>query len=197
MMTPSPEQEANGERVFLITIRTEYGTSTLDSYVIRRAVANTYNEEGQLRKYNDGRDAKGLRNASWSGQKKTSLFIEDFAVSAYFKREDDTGKTDPYGVHHCFRNVHNLELPDAKAILNTLTKVGASLDKQAQEYGWPNSNDYAAHLLRVAKALGITTFLTYKNGIQSGSYDAAEFREHSAQYLSDVIANLIDKEVKK
>lgn len=193
MNTYSPEQEPAGTRAFLIVVKAEYDTIQIKAQVIRHAVAHTYDDNGVVKKCYDSKDGKGYRFASWSGNKKNSLFLENYTVSAWIRRED----LSVFGVTSSFRDLYQIEMNEAKAIVNTLTKIQASTEKQARVYGWPDSADYAGNLLRIASALGITQFLTYVDNAKGGSLETSDFRTHNATYLYDVITNMIEKAVKK
>lgn len=190
MINDYPDSEPNGQRVFLIETSDINGIRQITARVLREATAKTFREDCSMLKYNDGNDATGYRNATWLSDKKNALYVENFVVSAYISVSDKHA----YGCTNSYRDCHQVELREACAMSKSLMKLNTSLENQASEYGYTNSSDYTTFLLRTAKAFGITKFLTYRT--KNSGYDSSTFRVHNPTYLSDVVANLIDKENK-
>jgi hypothetical protein len=194
MLNYSPTSEVNSERVLLVNLEPKtqgLNCQRITARVLRRAVSKTVNDDGTTHEYNDGLNAKNFRNTTWSSNKKSALFVEDFVIYSQF----DLGSSDSvYGMSVKFADMYSVDLSQAEQVVRTLKTVEKSLDKIEQKYGRIASDDFASYLARVASVFGIDKFVFYteKNALKRDySYDQNSYDEYDAPSLAYKINQLV------
>ncbi len=87
----------------------------------------------------------------------------------------DAADTGSFAWHVEYRDVFAVQLPRARAMAATLTRVQRRTDKLTERYGHPTT--FSAYVLRAADALGITRFVWRVADKPSGiAYDDSDFR---------------------
>ena len=199
MIAYSPDQDTNAERFLLIRCEndrsSDYGHIT--AYVVRAAVPSRVDADTMREMYNDGPNAIGYRNCSWSSGAKSAVFVEDLKVHSQITKRnwsDGTPSTDfkPYGIGLRFMNIHSLEAREAAHMHNTFVKVQKKLDKLDEEFGHGDA-DLATFIVRVASALGIKKFLTYSKDARDFSLDRADLKVWAAKDVNWLVNNFIEE----
>lgn len=198
MLNYSAESEGRGERVMLIEIRPEvYGSSDyahITARVLRAAVPSGVNPDTGREQYNDGPDARGYRNCSWSSEKKNALMVEDLLIWSQLDKRVSGDREKPYGVGARFIDVHTIDgAGEAKHFFNTLSKIDAKMTKLDNEFGYA-SGDLATYIARVASILGIKRFITYKKDHRNGGDLAHDvFNTWRAKDVAFLVNEMIDR----
>lgn len=197
MTTYCPENDTNAERFMLIRLENDRSSefAHITAYVVRAAVPSRIDPDTQRETYNDGPNAIGYRNCSWTSDKKNALWVEDMIVhSQITKRNWDGTPTDsykPYGISIRFKP-YCVEAREAAHMANTFAKVGKKLDKLNEQFGYCN-DDLAAYIVRVASALGIKRFLTYGDKCSNYALDTADLKVWCAKDVEWLVNNRIEE----
>lgn len=187
----SAESDAIGTRVLFINIhddRYSTGYGKIDAVVLREAVSDAVNPDTGSTQYNDGKNVVGYRNVSWSGNKKSSLFVENLTLTCQF---DIANNELAYGNETCFREVFKIDLQESKAICNTLSHIEKSMNKLNSEFGY--TNEFGSYVARVAKILGIKKFIVLRDLNNTiSSWDQINVRHVSASNLNYEVEKMIE-----
>lgn len=124
--------------------------------------------DGKLRNFMEG---------SWPRE-----HMADLVISAQADENMTTANGEPYGWHTWYEEAHRVELDRAKGMVSTLSKVERGLRKLESELGYPET--FAGYAARVAKILGVSTFLWAANDRRSGMYDDTDWTKGDAVTMS-------------
>lgn len=199
MLNYSPEYE-QGERFMVIRLENERSSdyAHIEAYVVRQAVASRVNPDTNREEYNDGKNAIGFRNCSWSSNKKSALYVEDLKVKSQItKRNFGDGspvaanEQKPYGIECVFKS-YSVDRNEAKHIARTFDALDKKMDKMAEEFG-RCGDDLAQHIIRVAKSLGIKRFLTppKAGGYGSQSLETGDYRVWDVTDVDFIVNNYL------
>jgi hypothetical protein len=134
-----------------------------------------------VRVMDDGR----IRNLDSSGH-EVEKNLDNLSIGATMEYSERNPDTRPWGFHTVYRNVYQVEAFSAKRMARVLSALNKRLDKMTAEYGMPES--FGTYVMRVAKALGIKTFV-YKQAGKGYNYDDNEYAvvaiSAAQRYLAD------------
>lgn len=122
--------------------------------------------------------------------------LADLVISGQADENQTTHNGEPYGWHCWYEEPHRVELDRAEGMVKTLRKVERGVKKLESEFGYPDT--FAAYAARVAKVLGVKTFMWSNDG--SGNYDEQTWIKADAATLSHRISFILQdwrKEVAK
>lgn len=192
----SPENDTNAERFLLIKLENDRSSdyAHITAYVVRKAVPKGVNDKG-YENYNDGPNASGYRNCSYTSDKKSAYYVEDLQIHSQINKRNLDGSSavdkKPYGIGLRFKP-YCVELREATNIHSTLTRVSKKLSKLNDEFGY-GENDLATFITRVASVFGIKKFLTYGNDSRNWSLDSADLKTWSAKEVSWLVNNFTEE----
>lgn len=198
----SPESDTNAERFLLIKLENDSSSdfAHITAYVVRAAVPSAKDPESGRDFYNDGPDARGYRNCSYTSNKKSAFYVEDLQIhSQISKRNHDGSATSdwnrPYGIGLRFKP-YCVELREATNIYSTLTRATKKLEKLDEEFGY-GERDLATFIVRVATVFGIKKFLTYSKEAQKGyggyGLDSGNLKVWNTKEVDFVVSNFIEE----
>lgn len=188
----APSQEPDTERALLLTAKVgEYTPefANIIAVVVRRAKRDTVNPKTNRMEYFDGseHDADvGFRNCTWVSGRASAMYVEDLHIECQLDRKSEDPKL--YAHNHLFRP-HRVERAHADHMLSTFKRLDKGMEKIKSELGCVDSEDFAGYLLRLAKVMGIKTFIYYREGKTTGNL-AQSFHECSAHMLGGVIEKM-------
>jgi hypothetical protein len=195
----SPESDSNTERFLLIKLENDSSSdfAHITAYVVRAAKPQGIDPDSGRDCYNDGPNAAGYRNCSYTSDKKSAYYVEDLQVhSQISKRNLDgqpTGEYKPYGIGLRFKP-YCVELREATNIYSTLTRATKKLEKLDHEFGY-GERDLATFITRVASVFGIKKFLTYgenaKKGYGGYGLDSGNLKVWNAKDVDWIVSNFI------
>lgn len=197
----SPESDTNAERFLLIKLENQSDSdfAHITAYVVRAAVPSAKDPDSGRDCYNDGPNASGFRNCSYTSNKKSAFYVDDLQIhSQISKRNSDGSSTSdwnrPYGIGLRFKP-YCVELREATNIYSTLSRADKKLDKLSHEFGY--ANDLATFITRVASVFGIKKFLTYgenaKKGYGGYGLDSGNLKVWSAKDVSWLVDTFIEE----
>lgn len=137
---------------FLIQTEDNYGSPRLTARVVYR------DEEGKLLHPSTYEDGFELR---------------DFTVHAYIETNGDSRRI--WGSNHSFTPC-SLNLMEAESVVKVLRKVSKGLSKIQADEGWVNDEDFATHVFRIARVLGISEYYV-RNSAKSRSATGEFYRK--------------------
>lgn len=197
----SPEYDTNAERFLLIRLEndrsSDYAHITVS--VVRKAVSESVNPDNGYKSYNDGPNASGYRNCSYTSNKKNAYYVEDLQIHSQINKRNLDGSsvvdTKPYGIGLRFKP-YCVELRDATNIYSTLTRADKKLSKLNEEFGY-GDNDLATFITRVASVFGIKKFLTYSDEAKKGyggyGLDSGNLKVWSAKDVAWLVNNFVEE----
>jgi hypothetical protein len=147
----------NDDRTPALLLSTEESSFNGRTLLTFKLKAVYLNEEGQVRSYLSGR--------LFSNDNR----LADLVVTA--QHDGEMADRQPYGWNVEYRDVFSVNADRAAAMSKTLRAIDRKLDKLRDEWGYPTS--FEEYVVRVAKALGITTFGWHRN--TGPVYDGSDF----------------------
>jgi hypothetical protein len=158
----SPNDDQPGKRLMLIQpFEASNGFGKLFATIVREAIPERISSDDLSTViYGDGKNAKGWRNCSWSSIKPNAIFTEHFEVSCQLTLDDEP-LLYSYGNQYYFDTYSGkIDQRMCQLMNKTFDKVKTGELKLENSEGYSiSSGDYTSYCIRIAKVLGIDTFL--------------------------------------
>lgn len=125
------------------------------------------------------------------GYDATDLPLKDLMPQAWIDEKSGT----IFGFGTEYRDVHSIDARRAEAMAKMLRKIERGLEKISEADGYIESGDFATHLLRVARVLGIKTFYV-RNSREQRAMHGEAWRKVAAsgvQYYVTTISEAVSK----